>query len=158
MKWNGFANLPSQQELRCVCLILSGHVRTMYICKYIISTVNTYIHTISFLETLWCLGPPMFLQWWMFFVLRIAAKQSDVVIVDSCGQYGIWVGSRLQLCTLQGTDRFPTWLKHTLGGDMLVPKRVNPNWCHCRVKAWCFFQLAHVVASWKRNNIPFMFI
>ena len=80
------------------------------------------------------------------FVLRIAAKQSDVVIVDSCGQYGIWVGSRLQLCTLQGTDRHPTStslenhrLKHTLGGDMLVPKRVTLFECHCRVKSLAFF-------------------
>ena len=97
------------------------------ICKY---TANTYTQFHS-LKPCGVWDRHVF-EMMDVFVLRIAAKQSDVVIVDSFGHYGIWVGSRLQLCTLQGTDRYPAWaslenhrLKHTLGGDMLVPKRVT---------------------------------
>ena len=143
MKWVCKSTFSTRAQM---CLF--DTVRTM--CMY--AFVNTQqIHTHNFIP--WNLvvsGTAMFWKWWIFVGLRIAAKQSDVVVVESCGQYGIWVGSRLQLCTLQGKDRYPTWaslenhpLKHTLGGDMLVPMRVTLIECHCRVKSLVFFVLNH---------------
>ena len=86
-------------EMKWVCksifstraqMCLFDTVRTMYICKYIIYTVNTYTQFHS-LKPCGVWDRHVFAMMDVF-VLRIAAKQSDVVIVDSCGQYGYGLG------------------------------------------------------------------
>ena len=88
-------------------MCLFDTVRTMYMYIYLFMH-SKYLHT-QFHSLKPCgVWDRHVFEMMDVFVLRIAAKQSDVVIVDSCGQYGLWVGSRLQLCTLQGKDRYPT--------------------------------------------------